>query len=139
MSLREFIKLDKEIIYILLALLILSCVISIFVPASIGPISIPGSARYLCDTKYAPFPECTETSCFITCSGGTGLGFPFMWCFIRLSWSGCIGEVCALGAGQTKTILFDPVNFVLDMVILYVLAVLIRALAKVLIRACIKK
>jgi hypothetical protein len=107
MNIWKFIKPDNEVMCLLFILFILSVAISIF---------IPGDPGYLC----GGYPY--------GCRSVSGIGLPFAWTNLTFiyTYPPCNENAggCRAGVLPPKSVNFDLINLVLDIIILYIVALL---------------
>jgi len=113
MEIWGFIKPDKKVLSLFSLLFVLSVILSIF---------IPGHPGYRCSEAYYYRYGCSRIR---------GIGLPFAWAdlyFVGRPSPECITPPytnCRAEALPPESIIFDPINLVLDIVILYIVALLI--------------
>ena len=107
MDVWKFIKPDKKV---------MSAFSIMFLLSVIGSFFILGHPGYLYQTM-----KCSSTHIY-----ASGVGLPFGWAILRFKHvMQCIEGMCMLPACIDEIILFNPINFILDMIIFYVVALLV--------------
>jgi len=106
--------------------------VNTMIPSSLGLFFIPGNALTQCSIKHqlSYGYRCPNAGDY-PCGGALGTGFPFMWRKITLLWyaksddNNCSGQPAGgFPTAYWEDISFDPVNFILDVIVWLVVALL---------------
>ena len=107
MNIWKFIKPDKRVMSVFSILFLLSVIGSFFV------LGHPGHVYY--------GVECDEYFGYVR-----GVGLPFGWADMHFAtMEHCNGTQCFTGTCYYPPVFFDPINFILDIIIFYVVALLV--------------